>query len=96
VAGQAIVLLIERLAQLGISHRDLNLSNILLVNQQPWLIDLDGMRQYQLPCLKRWAAAREKRRFMQNWYAPPSISKQAEHMFRRLFEQHCFEPATKE
>jgi tRNA A-37 threonylcarbamoyl transferase component Bud32 len=40
--------IIGRLHAAGLSHRDLKLTNILLDDElHPWLIDLDGLRQYE-------------------------------------------------
>lgn len=55
--------LIDRLAQYGISHGDLKHSNILMTAAGPVLTDLDGMRVYRLPWVRRRRRARDLARF---------------------------------
>lgn len=66
-AAQNIAALIQGLATHRISHGDLNLSNIILVNKQPWLIDLDCMRCHRFGWSFKLAARREWQRFHKNW-----------------------------
>lgn len=42
-----IVHLVKTLAKEGLYHRDLNLTNIILVDKKPYIIDLDSMQRYK-------------------------------------------------
>jgi len=81
-----IVAMIEKLAAKSLSHRDLNLSNIILVDDEPYLIDLDSMRHYRRPY---WARTRlhEVERFMENWQDYPAISPKVAEIFRHCFKE---------
>jgi len=82
-----IVNMIQQLAAKGLSHRDLNLSNILLVEGKPYLIDLDSMRQHRLlPLIKR-ALHHEVKRFMENWQDYPAISPRVAEIFKECFKE---------
>jgi len=62
--------------QLGaqlISHGDLKASNILIVDQQPVLIDLDAMQQHANKRSFRKAWEGDLQRFMQNWDDAPEL-----------------------
>lgn len=84
--AENICKMIETLAKHRVSHRDLNLSNILIKDEQPILIDLDAMQSYRFDFLAKRAAAKEKARFMENWDETPSINSQIE----SLFERHLY------
>ena len=65
--ASGVVKLVKMLAKEGLYHRDLNLSNIIMLNERPYLIDLDSMQRYKksfltefLLTLKLW------HRFMEN------------------------------
>ncbi|MGE3318946.1 MAG: lipopolysaccharide kinase InaA family protein [Candidatus Berkiella sp.] len=81
-----IVDMIQKLAAKKLSHRDLNLSNIILVDEEPYLIDLDSMRKYNRP---QWAKTRlhEVKRFMENWQDYPAISPKVAEIFRHCFKE---------
>lgn len=65
--------LLELMNQQGISHRDLNLSNILLRDHQPWLIDLDAMRPFWPFWGRQRVVCRERARFLANCQDAPGI-----------------------
>lgn len=48
-----IVQLVKKLAKEGLYHRDLNLTNIILIDKTPYIIDLDSMQRYK----KSWITA---------------------------------------
>lgn len=75
--------MIQQLAQHRLSHRDLNLSNIIIKDEQPILIDLDAMRKYSTPWMARYAARKEKIRFMENWQEAPGADPAAERLFAK-------------
>lgn len=58
--ADSIIQLILKLEQKRVSHRDLNLSNLIINEGQPFLIDLDAMRGH------RGCAQRERQRFLEN------------------------------
>lgn len=78
--------MLSRLTQHWISHRDLNLSNIILVDNQPWLIDLDSMRQHYFKIFARRGARRELERFMQNWVDVKGRSYESLSLFQSIIE----------
>lgn len=79
--------MINDLSKHGISHRDLNLSNILIQGEKPILIDLDAMREYRCSFLAKRAARKERARFMENWIETPSVNHQIEQLFKKyLYE----------
>ncbi|MBS0290250.1 MAG: hypothetical protein JSS07_09485 [Proteobacteria bacterium] len=80
-----IALMIDKLAVHWLSHRDLNLSNIILVENQPWLIDLDSMRQHGWSYFAKRGAKRERKRFMENWSEVPQVLPETVALFREIF-----------
>jgi hypothetical protein len=82
-----IATLLDALSGHWISHRDLNLSNIILVDHQPWLIDLDSMRQHRFRLWANRGAKRERERFMRNWQDAPDLSLQVAALFKTVFHQ---------
>lgn len=79
-----IVAMMSALARHHLSHRDLNLSNILLVGNIPHLLDLDAMSHYKTAWFAKRAANRERRRFMKNWQLVPDV----DHSVAALFEKY--------
>lgn len=86
IVAEKIVLLIKKLAEEHLSHRDLNLSNIILVDDQPFLIDLDSMREYRFSLRAKRATVHEVNRFMENWQDYPDISPQVAQLFTHHFQ----------
>jgi tRNA A-37 threonylcarbamoyl transferase component Bud32 len=88
VVAQQVVLLIENLAKLRITHGDLKMTNILISKQKPILIDLDGMQTHQSDRRFRRAFDQEIKRFMRNWQDRPILhnmfSVLVEDLYRRL------------
>ena len=58
-----------------IFHGDLKATNILLVDNQPMLIDLDAMRSYKSPAKFEKAVEVDRKRFMRNWDDHPAVQK---------------------
>jgi hypothetical protein len=85
--AKRIVEMIAQLAAKGLSHRDLNLSNILLVEGQPYLIDLDSMRQQRTALFANRALLHEVKRFMENWQDYPAISPIVAEIFTECFKE---------
>ena len=72
--AEKIAAMLQQLEALWISHGDLKATNILIVDDEPQLIDLDSMRQHRslkslLPALKR-----DRERLMANWSHSPQIA----------------------
>ncbi|MCS5707520.1 lipopolysaccharide kinase InaA family protein [Candidatus Berkiella cookevillensis] len=79
--------MMKKLATHRVSHRDLNLSNILInAQQKPFLIDLDAMCQYKWHVFAKRAAKKERKRFMENWSEAPNVHEQAEQLFSQLLQ----------
>lgn len=87
LVAKNIVIMIEKLASQHLSHRDLNLSNIILIGSQPYLIDLDSMRHYRLSSFSKRATAHEIDRFMENWQDYPEISSKVAELFKTYFKE---------
>ncbi len=87
LVAKNIAKMINNLAQNWLSHRDLNLSNIILVNNQPWLIDLDSMRRHYLHVFAMRGAKRERARFMENWTEAPNVLPETVALFEKIFAQ---------
>lgn len=85
--AKRIVRVIQQLAAKGLSHRDLNLSNILLVDEQPFLIDLDSMRRHRTQILAKRSLQHEVKRFMENWQDYPAISPIVAEIFTECFKE---------
>lgn len=64
VVADKIISLIKKLDQLGIRHRDLNLSNIIIYEEKPYLIDLDAMKIDKKP--RKKMSIKETERFIKN------------------------------
>jgi tRNA A-37 threonylcarbamoyl transferase component Bud32 len=80
--------MLQVLAAHSLSHRDLNLSNIIVIdNQQPCLIDLDGMRRHWLTFFAKRGAVRERNRFMENWDETPGVLPETVRLFQSIFSE---------
>jgi tRNA A-37 threonylcarbamoyl transferase component Bud32 len=62
-----IVALLKSLFSIQTTHGDLKKTNILIVNCQPFFIDLDGMHHHTSQLLFKKAVKRDINRFMRNW-----------------------------
>jgi len=87
IAAQNIALMLQKLASHGLYHRDLNLSNIIMIDDKPWLIDLDSMRRHFVQWQKCYGAARARKRFMENWQEAPNVCEEVEPLFGKIFKQ---------
>lgn len=82
-----IVILIKRLAKDNLYHQDLNLSNIILVNNKPFLIDLDSMRSYRFGWSTQRILEKLWRRFMENWDEMPGVSPLVGPLFQATYDE---------
>lgn len=80
--AQKITDLIKNLADIRITHGDLKMTNILIANQNPVLIDLDGVESHYTSHSLHQAFQKEVKRFMENWQSNPSSAK----LFGNLFK----------
>lgn len=67
IVANKITNLFKKLSDLLIAHGDLKASNILLHEEQPYLIDLDSMRQYCNYIFYARARRKDCQRFAENW-----------------------------
>jgi len=70
-----VMALFNNLAKLRISHGDLKMTNILIENERPILIDLDGVTEHRSVKKVQRAYKNEIKRFMQNWEDRPDVKK---------------------
>ena len=72
-AGKEVGLILSKLSKAGLSHRDMNFSNLLLCKEGIALVDLDGMRKQRW--WHNWLLKSDSQRFIENWlekeYASP-------------------------
>lgn len=73
--SKKVTSLLENLARLRLIHGDLKMTNIIIHNNEPVLIDLDGMKEYSCPFGFKRALKKEFARFLRNWESQPSIYK---------------------
>jgi serine/threonine protein kinase len=59
-----IIALINKLNNLGLRHRDLNLSNMIIYQKKPYLIDLDAMKLDKV--VRQYLCKKEMARFIEN------------------------------
>ncbi len=74
-----VVALLKNITEMKMSHGDLKATNILIENDQPILLDLDGMREYKTHKKADRVYKNEIKRFMKNWKHQPEV--------RALFER---------
>lgn len=71
--AERVMTLLKNIAKMQMSHGDLKATNILIENDQPLLIDLDGMKEYKKQSKANRIYKQEMKRFMQNWEAQPTV-----------------------
>ncbi len=67
--------MLRKFAVLRIGHGDLKGTNIIIVNEQPNIVDLDAMLKYKSKRLFQRAYKRDLKRFFKNWQTMPEIEK---------------------
>lgn len=72
-AARAFVLLFELFHKLCIHHGDCKASNFLLRNNEPWVLDLDAMREYSSPVRFQKLFQVDRQRFLRNWQTQPEL-----------------------
>jgi tRNA A-37 threonylcarbamoyl transferase component Bud32 len=82
-----IVTLIKQLATAKLYHQDLNLSNIILIDNKPFLIDLDSMRTYRFGFSTKKILNKLWSRFMENWDEMPGVRPEVAPLFQSIFNK---------
>lgn len=78
--AKRVLVLLNNLGKLSLSHGDLKMTNILISKERPFLIDLDGVVEHFIPFTARHGHRRAFKRFMRNWDQNQEVS--------RLFQKH--------
>lgn len=65
--------MLATLARYRLGHGDMKATNLIIVDGDPYLIDLDGMRQYKSAAGFTRAHQRDIRRFLKNWADQPDV-----------------------
>lgn len=73
IVAERIVAIFKNLSKLRLTHGDLKMTNILIDNDQPILIDLDGMTEHSTHFGLNQAFKKEMQRFMRNWEDYPDV-----------------------
>lgn len=87
IVATEIVKLIKRLASKKYYHQDLNLSNIILIDDKPHLIDLDSMRVYHFGWSTKKILNKLWSRFMENWDEMPGVRPEVAPLFQSIFNK---------
>lgn len=87
LVAKRIVLLLQSLAKQKLYHQDLNLSNIILIDDKPHLIDLDSMRANRWGWSVKALMRKLRRRFMENWEEAPGVSEDVAPLFQATFNE---------
>jgi serine/threonine-protein kinase RIO1 len=88
VAIKNIVDLFYRMHLLKLSHGDMKSSNIKVLDGNPYLIDLDSMRQHRCDYFALKAHVQDLRRFMQNWQAQSALYNMFVEEFSAVYSDH--------
>ena len=72
-AIQNIVEMFYRMYLLKLTHGDMKASNIKMLGEDPYLIDLDSMQQHAWDFLAKKRHAKDLKRFMRNWQDQPTL-----------------------
>ncbi|NOR69966.1 MAG: hypothetical protein GQ532_09790 [Methylomarinum sp.] len=72
---KSTVKLLKSIHGLNISHGDLKITNIMISDSHPVIIDLDSMKQHWNQYLFNKAKKRDIKRFLKNWQDNPSLAK---------------------
>lgn len=82
--AERIVALFVNLTKLRLTHGDTKMTNILIKNDQPYLIDLDGMMEHRSQIGLKMAFKNEMRRFMKNWETMPAVKSLFENILKKI------------
>ena len=73
--AESTVKLLKNIHGLNISHGDLKITNIMISDLHPVIIDLDSMKQHWNQFLFNKAKKRDIKRFLKNWQNNPALVK---------------------
>jgi tRNA A-37 threonylcarbamoyl transferase component Bud32 len=79
--AESTVKLLTSIHRLNISHGDLKITNIMISDSHPVIIDLDSMKQHWNQYLFNKAKKRDIKRFLKNWQHNPKL----EEIFQSYF-----------
>ncbi len=68
-----VITLLTNLTKLRLSHGDLKVTNILIHDDHPVMIDLDGMTEHKTKMGAAKAFKKDFKRFLKNWEKRPSV-----------------------
>jgi hypothetical protein len=87
MAGKVAALL-RQLAEQRVSHGDLKAANILIVGDEPVLIDLDAMVKHRFGAIFRYHWGRDMQRFLKTWEDTPEVKR----MMQRALDENGIGP----
>lgn len=82
---QAIVALLMQLAHAHLVHTDLKSDNILIMNNEPYLIDLDAMAYIRSNAKFKSKFNKDIKRFLKNWNDNPHLLELFEKQIKLAF-----------
>ena len=77
---EAFVEMFEQFLKLGICHGDCKAANFLILNNLPWILDLDAMQEYRPGMRYNKLYEGDRERFLRNWQSQPEL--------QRWFDDH--------
>jgi len=80
--AESTVQLLKNIHALNISHGDLKITNIMISESKPVIIDLDSMKQHSNKYFFNKAKTRDIKRFLKNWQDTPSLAKLFQSYFK--------------
>lgn len=81
--AKRVINLIDSLSELNLTHGDLKMTNIIISQNRPVLIDLDGMQSHRTTGSLHRAIQKELKRFMENWKSLPTVGT----LFNKIIEK---------
>ena len=85
LVAERVARLLHKLQRLRFTHGDLKASNIKIVELQPWLIDLDSLRQHRCDWLFQRRHARDLRRLLHNWRDDAPVLEMMRRALRKVY-----------
>lgn len=84
LVAERVMNMLLQLKKLRLTHGDLKMTNILIHQDRPVLIDLDGMKEHRSVFILQHFFRKEVRRFMRNWDNMPT----AREIFSAIFPSY--------
>ena len=85
---EAITSILQELSDVQISHGDLKATNIVMTDEGPVMVDLDGMKEHTNRQSFEQAFSRDLERFMENWHDNPRLKSRFSGLLRDLSSQY--------